>query len=239
MKDNSKQFACMGDGHCVEASRPGKSLQCQFRSSRFNSNTLFNDEIPFASSSCKSNGDSEATAVNLKADVDDCMDIDTHEAMHCKQFTESGLTGAQCILSPNCKCMSELEAEIFQAMEIAVKQLKMHTLQGNWGEVSYCKELINECFSWLKLLRDTGVVADDVREGCVLLNLKCESVEALDSLWYRWTTGELKTGLEQIFLPFFAWQYPRYQATFMISICSHQYLRYWRKLNAQKRKSRK
>ena len=139
-----------------------------------------------------------------------------------------------CPSSPDCECTVCLEAQILQTLKIANKKLQMAIISGNGEEASNLTKVIDRCFDWLHFLKTRGIDNCDVHLGCVILNFNCESPEALDILWKRWITGQLTSELQAIFLPLFEMQYPNSKVSIVTKMCSHQYLRYWKKLAAEK-----
>ena len=205
-------------------------------------NTMANssDTLPSMSTMRKRNGSCDEAMKNpninkcLKPETDVDMDIDDPSSDHFS--TPDNATLPQC-QSPNCTCITELEVRIYRIMKTAFERLDVSTEQGNLEEASSWTCVINECFSWLERLKTAGVVPCGVRRGCVLLNVICKNREALDILWNRWVTGTIKLQLEEIFIPFFESEYPQPKVNIEIRICSHQYLRYWEKLDGEKGKS--
>ena len=138
-----------------------------------------------------------------------------------------------CTSSPECTCTGCLEAQILQTLQLANKQLQTAIINRNNEEISELTKVIDRCFDWLKSLKTRGVDVSDVHLGCVILNFNCESPEALDTLWQRWITGQLTSELQEIFLPLFEMQYPNSKVSLVTRMCSHQYLRYRKRLTAE------
>ena len=205
-----------------------------------NTRTKSSDPLPSTSSMRKRDGRGDEAMKNsntnkcLKSEADVDMDIDEPSSDHFQTLDPP--TSPLC-QSLNCTCITELEARTHRIMKTAFERLDASTEQGNLEEASYWTLVINECFSWLERLKRVGVVPCGVRRGCVLLNVICTSREALDILWNRWVTGTIKLQLEEIFIPFLESEYSQSKVNIEIRICSHQYLRYWAKLDAHKRES--
>ena len=138
----------------------------------------------------------------------------------------------RCSTSPKCMCTIRLEKQILDTLELANQKLQESVQAGNIQEASDYARLVDLCFGWLKSLREQGICGCGVRQGCVLLSFKCESTNALDTLWHRWLSGQLKSELEEIFMPAFRLSEPDTKVIISVRMCSHQYLHYWSKLSS-------
>ena len=139
-----------------------------------------------------------------------------------------------CHSSPEDRCTSHMAAQIHDIFEIAHVRPQKVTVSGNLQESPMYRPVVNDCIALLKSLKSLDIDNEYVHKGCVILGFTCKNTKALDVLWRQWITGQLKTQLEDIFLPFFQSQYPHSTVRIVVRMCSHQYLRYWKKLATEK-----
>ena len=130
-----------------------------------------------------------------------------------------------------------LENKMFEVCISAAEKLQKAVQNENHEDIACFTEVIDKCYKWLSMPTDRGCTLGNVENGSILLSFICETTEALGFLWKYWITGQMESDLETVFSPLFVSQYPHCKITLQVRICSHQYLRYWTKLDARRGES--
>ena len=130
-----------------------------------------------------------------------------------------------------------LEHKMLDVCISATEKLDKTLQEENREDIAYFSQIIETWHKWLSTRTNRGSTLGSVKNGSILLGFICETTEALDFLWNDWITGQMKSELEEVFSPLFVSQYPNWKITLQVRICSHQYLRYWTKLDARRSES--